>query len=68
MVLDGLIGVGIGPEDDGLWLITRFGELLTQQIGGVELGKQSGFEVKAGGELEIGVAGPGIAVDADVLG
>ncbi|CAD7491372.1 hypothetical protein KBAD11_25760 [Aeromonas dhakensis] len=66
-MLDGLIGVGIGPQHYGLRLIGRSGKLPTQQLGGVEFGKQPGFEVEAGGELEIGVARSGITVNADVL-
>ncbi len=66
-LLNRLVGVGIGADDDALWLIRRFGKLPAQQLGCIELGKQFGFEIEARGELQIGVAGPCIAIDAAVF-
>ncbi|MNQ96842.1 hypothetical protein D3C85_1124630 [compost metagenome] len=67
VVLYGLVGIGIGPEHYGLRLVARLGKFPAQQRGGIELGKQPGLEIQAGGELQIGVAGSGIAVDAAML-
>ncbi len=67
VVLDGLIGVGIGSQHYGLRLIGGSGKLPAQQLGGIELGEQAGLEVEAGGELEIGVARSGITINAAVL-
>ena len=64
VVLYGLVGIGVGPEPYGLRLIAWLGKLPAQQRGGVHLGKQPGLEIQAGGELQIGVAGSGVAVDA----
>ena len=66
-LLDGLIGIGIGANEDGLWLIGRFGKLPAQQVGCIAFGKQLALEIETGGELQIGMAGSGIAVDAAVF-
>ncbi len=67
VMLDGLIRVGIGPQHYGLRLIGGSGKFPAQQLGGIEFGEQPGFEVEAGGELEIGVARSGITVNATVF-
>src|SRR6185369_15385992 len=64
---DRLVAVGVGAERDRLRLVARLGERLAQELGGVGLGEQLGLEVQARRELEIGMARPGVAVDAAVL-
>ncbi len=66
--LDGLVGIGIGPQVDRRALVAGFGQLLLQQGGGIALGDQPGFEVQPRGHVPVGVAGPRITVDADMLG
>lgn len=68
VVLDGLIGIGIGPQYDGLRLIGWLGKLPSQQLGSIGFGKQLALEIQPGGELKVGVAGSGITVDAAMLG
>ena len=42
-------------------------QLLAQHGGDVALGHQPGLEVQSGGEVEVAVAGPRVAVDAAVF-
>ena len=66
-LLDRLIGVGVGADGDGAYLIARPGQLLFQQPGGVGLGEQAALEIQPRRQAHIGMARPGIAVDTAVL-
>ena len=65
--LNGLVGIGIGPQVDRCAAIAGLGQLLFQQGRGVALGDQLGFEIQPRGQVPIGVAGPRVAIDATVL-
>lgn len=67
VALDGLVGIGDAAEDDGLAAPGGASEFATEEIGGVVLGEEAGFEVEAGGEAEVLVAWSCVAVDAPVL-
>lgn len=64
LALDGLVGVGIGTDIDAADLVARGGKFTVQQLDRVMLGEQPGLEVQPGREVQVGMAGAGIAVDA----
>ena len=65
--LDGLVGVGVDAQGDGLRHVAGFLQLLFEAFGQVGLGDQAGFEVDARRHVPVSVSWPGEAVDADVL-
>ncbi len=65
--LDGLVGVGIGSQRDYRRYIVAVSQLGLEQGGGVVFCVQAGFEVEARRKPQIGMAGPGIAIDAAML-
>ena len=65
--LDRLIAVGHAAHRDDLRLPLGRGEFLAQQLGRVFLDHDARLEIQAGGEAEILVRGPRVAVDAAVL-
>lgn len=67
LALDGLVGIGVGTQIDWRTYVTGLAQLLFKYLGGIGLGNQLGFEIEAGGEVPVGMARTGVAVDADVL-
>ncbi|ALP40116.1 hypothetical protein WL1483_697 [Aeromonas schubertii] len=66
-MLGRLVGIGIGADADHPGPVGGASKLGAQQLGGVAFGEDPRLEVEARGELQVGVAGAGIAVDAAVL-
>src|SRR5690606_2425173 len=67
LALQRLVGVGVDPQRDRRAAVARLRQLGAQQLGGVGLGEQPGLEVQPRGQVEVGVAGAGEAVDAAVF-
>ncbi len=65
--LDRLVGIGVGAEVDRGRPVAALRQRGAQQLGGIGLGVKLGLEVQPGRQVEIGVAGPRVAVDAAVL-
>ena len=66
-VFDGLVDVGAGGHDDGLGFPAGVGEFFFEEVGGVGLGHEFGFEIEAAGETEVFVVLACEAVDAAVF-
>ena len=67
LLLDRLVGVGVGADGDGLDLVAGFRQRARQQVGGGGLGEDAGLEVEAGREAQLRMGRAGEAVDAAVL-
>ena len=67
LALDRLVGIGVGPHGDDVGAVFRRSEFGRQQLRGIGLEQDPGFEIEAGREAEIGVRRPREAVDAAVL-
>ena len=64
---DGLVRVGVGTQHDQGWLVTRLGQLGTQQGGCIALGENLRFKIKTRRQTQVGVRGSGIAIHAAML-
>ena len=62
-----LIGVGICPQGDISTAVIRCRQFPFKLFCGIDLVTEPGFKIDAGGEIKVGVSGPGIAVGATVL-
>ncbi len=62
LAFDGLIAVGDAGEGDGVGLVAGVHEGGAEELGGVVLDEDFGFEVEAGGEAEVFVGGAGVAL------
>lgn len=67
LALDGLVRIGVGAERDGIALVAGLGELRAQERGRVGLGEELRLELESGREVEVGVRGSRVAVDAAEL-
>ena len=67
LLLDRLVGVGVGPHRDRVGHVAPARELGRQHLGRLGLRGQPGLEVEAGRQAEIGMRRAGEAVDAAVL-
>ncbi len=65
--VDGLVWVGVGPQRHRPCDVAGFAQLALEQRGDVGLEHDLRLEIEAGRIAEIGVAGPGVAVDAAML-
>lgn len=65
--LDGLVGIGIDAQGDGLRYVAGLLQLLFEALGQVGLGNQTGLEIDAGRHIPVGMGRTGEAVDAGVL-
>ncbi len=65
--LRGLPRVGVGPEHDRPRHVAGPRQLRLQPLRQVGFEQQPGLKIEAGREADIGVGGPGVAVDAAVL-
>lgn len=64
---DGLVGVGGGTDVDGRRLVAWPREFGAQGLYRIGLGHQPGFEVQPGRQAQVGMSGPGVTIDADML-
>jgi hypothetical protein len=62
LALDGLVGIGIHADHDGLAVIAGLGELRAQDLRGVGLRGEARFPIDTRRETQVGVAGTGVAV------
>ena len=67
LALDGLIAVGVAADHDRRRRIARLRQLPLQGFDGINLCRQLGFEIEARRISPVGVAWPGVAIDAAVL-
>ena len=65
--LQGLVGIGVAGEIDGTAPVAGPAQFVPQAFRQSGAGDQPGLEVQSRGEVPVGVAGPGIAVDAAML-
>ena len=65
--LERLVWIGVRAERDGRALVVRRGKFFFEQRCGVGLVKKFRFEIEAGGEADVGVAGAGVAVNTAML-
>lgn len=65
--LDGLVGIGVAADVQGTDLVAWAGQFPAQEVGRIRLGEEFRLEVEAGREVQVGMRGPGIAVDAAML-
>ncbi len=62
-----LVWIGVGAEHDGRAFVARRGEFFFENGGGVGFVEKFGFEIEAGREADVGVAGAGVAVNAAMI-
>ncbi len=67
LALHGLPGVGVGAEHHRPGHVARLRQLRLQPLRQVGLEEQPRFEIEARREADIGVGGPGVAIDTAVL-
>src|SRR5208282_2290302 len=65
--LDRLIGIGVSAERDGRRPILGRSKLTLQELGCALLGEQARLEIEPGGEPQIGVGRPRVAIEAAVF-
>lgn len=62
-----LVGIGDAGDHDGLGEPFGFCEFTAEELGGVVLGEDGGFEVEAAGEADVFMGGTCVAIDASML-
>ena len=67
VLLDRLIGIGVGPDGKAGRSVIGLGKGLAKQLGGIGLGEQLAFEIEPRRQVVIGMGGPRIAIDAAML-
>ena len=64
LALDGLVGVGVHADRDGLHAVVGRGELLTQLLGGAGFREELGLEVDSRRKAQVGMARASVAKTA----
>ena len=65
--LGGLVGISIRTHGDGFADIAGMFQFGPQQLCSIGLGEYLRFEIDAGGQIQVGMAGSGVTVDTAVL-